>query len=273
MDMVIGRPVVVRAVCRVRTDELVEDLERRYGRVKLASWTRMLGNTGVVERPWSAPLEETAARAGVGVRSRAAHESVRDRAVKSAGEALEQAGLGPQDVDVLVTTHTTSWTIPGLDVDLVGRLALRPHVERVAEDAWELVLPDSSRAYWSVVHEGGVSFDSGKEATTASQRVVPYLTEWLDGRPVEWAAVHPGGPGIISGTLTGLGLDAEAAGRHARDSLTGGNLGGVALQDVPARTMTDGAAGGGGGLWAGVHGPGFTAAALYLRAVRSGAAG
>ncbi|MGC5530594.1 hypothetical protein [Streptomyces sp. SR-10] len=64
----------------------------------------MLENTGVVERPWSTPLEETAARSGVGVRSRAAYESVRDRAVKAARAALEQAGLGPQDVDVLVTT-------------------------------------------------------------------------------------------------------------------------------------------------------------------------
>lgn len=136
---------------------------------------------------------------------------------------------------------------------------------------WELVLPDSSRASWGVVHEGGISFDSGKEATTASQRAMPYLTEWLDGRPVEWAAVHPGGPGIISGTLTGLGLDAATAGRPARDSLAGGNLGGVALPDVLARAMTDGAVEGPG--VAVVYGPGFTAAGLYLRAVRSGAAG
>ncbi|MBQ1105979.1 MULTISPECIES: hypothetical protein [unclassified Streptomyces] len=113
------------------TDELVKDLERRYGQVKLASWTQMPENTGGVERPWSTPLEETAARSGVGVRSRAAYESVRDRAVKAVRATLEQAGLGPQDVDVLVTTHTTSWTIPGLDVDLVGRLGLRPDVERV----------------------------------------------------------------------------------------------------------------------------------------------
>lgn len=134
---------------------------------------------------------------------------------------------------------------------------------------WELVLPDSSREYGDVVQ--GISFDSGKEATTASQRVMPYLTEWLDGRPVEWAAVHPGGPGIISGTLTGLGLDAATAGRHAWDVLTGGNPGGVAVLDVLARTMTDSAVEGPGVAVA--YAPGFTAAGLYLRAVRSGAAG
>ncbi|MGQ4715235.1 hypothetical protein ACUN22_16285 [Streptomyces anulatus] len=89
------------------------------------------GEHGGVERPWSTRLEQAAARSGVGVRSRAVYESVRARAVKAARETLEQAGPGPQDVDVRVTTHTTSWTIPGLDADLVGRLGLRPDVERV----------------------------------------------------------------------------------------------------------------------------------------------
>ncbi|PVC80370.1 PhlD [Streptomyces sp. CS090A] len=345
MDVVIGRPVVVRAPYGVSTDELERDLRARYEHPKLSVWLRMLRGTGVVERPWSAPLAVTVGREGIGVRSRAAYEASRDRAVTAAQDALAQSGLGPGDVDVLVTTHTTSWTIPGLDVDLVGRLGLRPDVERiglataacvggghglvhavrslrgrtggralvvaaedlstlyrqasgaprmqdilygglfgdaagamvvsaveaagagdlVVEDVWELVLPDSSDAYWGVIHEEGVTFDSGPEATRASGRVLPYLTGWLDGRPVQWAAVHPGGPGIISGTLTGLGLDPETAGRHARDSLTGGNLGGVALLDVLARTMADGAAEGPGVAVA--FGPGFTAAGLYLRVV------
>ncbi|MFI9018667.1 hypothetical protein ACIGZI_31990 [Streptomyces griseus] len=131
MDVVIGRPVVVRAEHRVSTDDLVEDLRARHDHPKLPVWVRMLRSTGVEWRPWSAPLEETAGRAGVGVRSRAAYEASRDRAVTAARDALVEAGLGPGEVDVLVTTHTTSWTIPGLDVDLVGRLGLRPDVERI----------------------------------------------------------------------------------------------------------------------------------------------
>lgn len=253
---------------------------------------------------------------------------------------------------VHVTTHTTSWTIPGLDVDLVGRLGLRPDVERIGlataacvggahglvhavrslrgrsggralvvaaedlstlyhpesgpptmqtvlygalfgnaagavavsaveeagagdlmvTDVWELVLPDSSDVYWGVVHETGVHCDSSRAATTAPTRVLPYLTGWLGGRPVEWAAVHPGGPGIISGTLTGLGLDPETAGRHARDSLAGGNLGGVGVLDVLARTLDDRDGHGGGEASPGVavaYGPGFTAAGLYLSCARS----
>ncbi|MEV7317974.1 PhlD [Streptomyces microflavus] len=345
MDVVIGRPVVVRAPCEVGTDDLVADLKARHDHPKLAVWLRMLRSTGVVQRPWSAPPAVTVGREGIGVRSRAAYEASRDRAVTAAQDALAQSGLGPGDVDVLITSHTTSWTIPGLDVDLVGRLGLRPDVQRiglataacvggahglvhavralrgrargralvvaaedlstlynpasrpptmqdvlygglfgdaagavvvsgtgetgvgdvVVEDVWELVLPDSSDAYWGVVHEEGVFFDSGKEAVKAPGRVMPYLTRWLDGRPVAWAAVHPGGPGIISGTLAGLGLDEEKAGQYARESLAGGNLGGVALLDVLSRTMADGAAEGPGVAVA--FGPGFTAAGLYLRVV------
>ncbi|MEV7297076.1 PhlD [Streptomyces microflavus] len=346
MAVVIGRPIVVRAPNGVSTDDLVEDLKARHDHPKLAVWLRMLRSTGVVERPWSAPPAVTVGREGIGVRSRAAYEASRDRAVTAAQDALAQAGLGPGDVDVLITSHTTSWTIPGLDVDLVGRLGLRPDVERiglataacvggahglvhavralrgrtggralvvaaedlstlynpasrpptmqdvlygglfgdaagavvvtaieeagagdlVVEDVWELVLPDSSGAYWGVIHEEGVFFDSGREATTAPGRVLPYLTGWLEGRPVSWTAVHPGGPGIISGTLAGLGLDEEKAGRHARSSLAGGNLGGVAIFDVLERTLGEGAVSGPGVIVA--FGPGFTAAALYVR--RSG---
>ncbi|MEU2069684.1 hypothetical protein [Streptomyces anulatus] len=71
--------------------------------------------------------------------------------------------------------------------------------------------------------------------------------------------------------VLGLGLDAATAGRHARDSLTRGNPVGVAVLDVLARTMADGAVEGSGIAVA--FGPGFTAAGLYPRAVRSGAAG
>ncbi|MFJ9188582.1 PhlD [Streptomyces anulatus] len=346
MDVVIGRPVVVRAPYRVSTEALMADLRARYEHPKIEVWLRMLRRTGVVERPWAASLEETVARAGVGERSRGGYAAARGMAVEAAQEALHRAGLIGRDVDLVVTTHTTSWTAPGLDVDLVEALRLRPDVARVGlataacsggghglvhaarflrgrpggralvvaaeqlstlynpaveppsmqsvlygglfgdsaaatvvsavaeaaagdvvvEDGWEFVLPDSSGAYWGVIHEGGFAFDSGPEAARAPGRVLPFLKGWLGRRPVAWAAVHPGGPGIISGTLTGLGLDEKQAGRFARDSLAGGNLGGAALLDVLARTMADGAVEGPGVAVA--YGPGFTAAGLYLRGVR-----
>ncbi|MFJ1590917.1 PhlD [Kitasatospora albolonga] len=377
MDVVIGRPVVRAAPYRVGTDELMADMRARYaGHPRIEVWLRMLRHTGVEDRPWISPVDGTAARRGVRERSRAAYEGARELAVGVAADALEQAGLGAGDIDLLVTTHTTSWTVPGLDVDLVGLLGLRPDVARVGlataacsggghalvhaarflrgrsdggralvvaaeqlstlynpsagppdmqavlygglfgdsaaavvvsadpgatgggeagagggvagagavtgegvgvgvatgaggaragfvvDDVWEFVLPDSSGAYWGVIDENGLAFDSGPDAKRAPGRVLPHLTEWLGGRPVGWAAVHPGGPGIIAGTLTGLGLDAEVAGRHARASLSHGNLGGAALLDVLARTLADDPPEGPGVAVA--FGPGFTAAGLYL---------
>ncbi|MFD8670301.1 hypothetical protein ACFV1U_33565 [Streptomyces microflavus] len=103
MDVVIGRPIVVRAPNGVSTDDLVEDLKARFDHPKLAVWLRMLRSAGVVERPWSAPPAVTVGREGIGVRSRAAYEASRDRAVTAAQDALARSGLGPDDVDVLIS--------------------------------------------------------------------------------------------------------------------------------------------------------------------------
>ncbi|MFD4161396.1 hypothetical protein ACFWRT_13160, partial [Streptomyces cyaneofuscatus] len=72
MDVVIGRPVVVRAPHRVSTEELERDIKKRFAHPKLKAFLRMLRSTGVVERPWSAPAAVTFGRKGIGVRSRGA---------------------------------------------------------------------------------------------------------------------------------------------------------------------------------------------------------
>ncbi|MFB7896040.1 PhlD [Streptomyces xiamenensis] len=344
MSVTISAPIVRLAPHWVETGEIEADLHARHpGHPKLGVWLRMLRRSGVVQRPWIGPLPEVTAVRGAGERTRAAYAGARDLAVTAAQDALATAGLEPAAVDCVVTTHTTSWTVPGLDVDLVGRLGLRPDVSRIglatvacaggahallqavryvqarpgsrvlvvaAEalstlyrpdeptlqnvlygglfgdsaaativtdapedetggravevvDDWELVLPDSADAYWGVLDERGVLFDSGAAATTAVRQVQPYLTGWIADRPVRWAVVHPGGPGIITTTLTALGLP-ETAGAHSLASLSCGNLGGAAVLDVLARTTAASTPHGDGLLIA--YGPGFTATALRLRA-------
>ncbi|WP_103528951.1 hypothetical protein [Streptomyces sp. SM12] len=97
----------------------------------LKVWLRMVQSAGIDSRPWLRPLEETGANEGVGPRSRAAYDGARELALAAAREALKKTGLNPGDVGAIVTSHTSSYTVPGLDVDLVRRLGLRPDVARV----------------------------------------------------------------------------------------------------------------------------------------------
>ncbi|MEV5280923.1 PhlD [Streptomyces sp. NPDC051994] len=331
------------------TDEICADIRRAHPDLpRLEAFLRIARATTVETRHFCRPLcaPTVAGNALVEQRNRAAYEDASVMAVEAARRALDAARLRPEDIDCVITSHTTSWTVPSLDLHLIATLGLRPEIRRhpmsttgcaggaqgllrarddiaahpganvlvvtseclsaatynhadtsresmvykvlfgdgaaaavvsarpswggasfVIEDAFEYALPDSADRYRGRLTGAGLHFDSTRAATAAFNDCLPAIRKWLaaDGRPLDFAVAHPGGPRILDDIAAGLQLDGDrAAGalRNAWASLAeNGNLGGSAVLDVLSRTFTEPPGHDERGLIIG-FGPGFVLAAV-----------
>ncbi|MYT73724.1 MULTISPECIES: PhlD [unclassified Streptomyces] len=130
------------------------------------------------------------------------------------------------------------------------------------EDTLEYTLPESFDRYRGRLDAHGMHFDSTKQAPKAPTATFPALLNWLDGRPVDFAAIHPGSPRMVSDTADALELGTEHT-RHSMDTLADeGNIGGVSILRVLERTHTAPPPPGSHGVVV-AYGPGFTTAALH----------
>lgn len=98
---------------------------------KVALLRRLHQAAGVRTRHLVLPLEQYADLGGFG----ASNDVFIDQGVqlgeRAVREALDVAGLGAGDVDMIMTTSVTGVAAPSLDARLVGPLGLRPDVKRL----------------------------------------------------------------------------------------------------------------------------------------------
>ncbi|MET9543990.1 3-oxoacyl-[acyl-carrier-protein] synthase III C-terminal domain-containing protein [Streptomyces sp. NPDC006627] len=131
----VSRPRTVVGDHKVTTSEIAEDISAHHsGHPRLRAILRVVENCGVRTRNFTRPLDAptVSGTADIGERARAAFADALTMAERAALAALDGAGLDAHDIDAIVTTHSTGWAVPNLDVHLIARLGLRPTVRRIA---------------------------------------------------------------------------------------------------------------------------------------------
>ncbi len=104
-------------------------LDLTGGRLELLH--RFHAASGVRSRHLVLPLEEYGKLDGFGAANDAYLQFAVDLGTEATRTALESVGLGPADVDVLMTVSVTGIGAPSVDARLVASLGLRPDVRRV----------------------------------------------------------------------------------------------------------------------------------------------
>lgn len=89
-------------------------------------------NAGVQHRHLVLPIEDyTEATSDFGRSNDIFVQAATDLGARAVQEALDAAGLTPQDVDLLVSTTITGLAVPSLDARLMARLPLRADLRRI----------------------------------------------------------------------------------------------------------------------------------------------
>ncbi|MCX4553356.1 MULTISPECIES: PhlD [unclassified Streptomyces] len=135
MPVYVSRPAIALPRFRVDTRAIIDDIARHHpDDPRLKVYERVIGNLQVDNRHFVAPLDSPAiagdaditerVRSGFGHAVRMGEEAARG--------ALERAAVQPSEIDAIVTSHSTTWGIPGLDVQLANALGLPVRARRIA---------------------------------------------------------------------------------------------------------------------------------------------
>ncbi|MEU5900254.1 type III polyketide synthase [Streptomyces venezuelae] len=339
----VTRPSVVFPPHEITTADIADDTRNHAPSDSplLGRLDSLMASLQVERRRFIAPLNSVAASGSVDCRNQIALEGMLQLGEQAAQDALRSAGLTARDIDIVITSHSTTLATPGLDVHLVNRLGLRPDVWRVpstqlgcvggahtltlaarladaspgsrvlvvvsealstvyqrddttitgliyralfgdsagacivSSDAlgaglhvrrgWQYTVPGTQDYYALHTETDGMHFTSTRNAPSGVNHLAAPLWQWLHEADGDWTPdlviAHPGGPAVLNLTAKALNCPVGLL-SHSWDSLRErGNLGGVSILDILARTQDESPRHGSRTLVLGV-GPGLTGAAI-----------
>lgn len=119
------QPHVLFPQHKITQQQMIEHLENLHGdHPRMALAKRMILNTEVNERHLVLPIDELAIHTGFTHRSIVYERAAREMSSAAARQALDNAGLKPEDVRMVIVTSCTGFMMPSLTAHLINDLCL-----------------------------------------------------------------------------------------------------------------------------------------------------
>ncbi|MGH3446342.1 MAG: type III polyketide synthase [Nocardioidaceae bacterium] len=110
--------------------ELIADVWRERG-TPSGLLRRLHGSAGVATRHLALPLERYADLGDFGVSNDAFIPAAVELGARAVTAALEEAGLAPEDVDIVMSTTVTGVAVPSVEARIAAQVGLRADVKRI----------------------------------------------------------------------------------------------------------------------------------------------